>query len=86
MDVREEGVGSAEANQGGGDGYTKRKMAFLDTLLTSTIDDRPLTLQEIYEEVSTFMFEVRIERLLAFLFGFIWIIGIFRDTIRRRRE
>lgn len=32
-------------------------MAFLDTLLSSTIDGRPLIRQEIYEEVSTFMFE-----------------------------
>ncbi|XP_017075023.2 cytochrome P450 4e3 [Drosophila eugracilis] len=35
----------------------RKKMAFLDTLLSSTIDGRPLTRQEIYEEVSTFMFE-----------------------------
>jgi len=35
----------------------KRKKAFLDTLLTSTIDGKPLTNQEIYEEVQTFMFE-----------------------------
>lgn len=35
----------------------RKKMAFLDTLLSSTIDGRPLIRQEIYEEVSTFMFE-----------------------------
>ncbi|KAH8273663.1 hypothetical protein KR018_007557 [Drosophila ironensis] len=35
----------------------RKKMAFLDTLLSTTIDGRPLTRQEIYEEVSTFMFE-----------------------------
>ncbi|KAH8412328.1 hypothetical protein KR009_001338 [Drosophila setifemur] len=35
----------------------RKKMAFLDTLLSSTVDGRPLTRQEIYEEVSTFMFE-----------------------------
>lgn len=36
----------------------RRKRAFLDTLLTATVDDKPLTLQDIMEEVSTFMFEV----------------------------
>ncbi|XP_061388493.1 cytochrome P450 4e2-like [Musca vetustissima] len=37
--------------------FKKPKMAFLDTLLSSTVDGRPLTIQEVYEEVSTFMFE-----------------------------
>ncbi|EDV59522.1 cytochrome P450 4e2 [Drosophila erecta] len=40
-----------------GDEFTRRKMAFLDTLLSSTIDGRPLNSRELYEEVSTFMFE-----------------------------
>ncbi|XP_022229687.2 uncharacterized protein LOC111079011 [Drosophila obscura] len=40
-----------------GDEFSRKKMAFLDTLLSSTIDGRPLTTQELYEEVSTFMFE-----------------------------
>ncbi|KAH8260345.1 hypothetical protein KR026_009713 [Drosophila bipectinata] len=35
----------------------KKKLAFLDALLSSTVDGRPLTKTEIYEEVSTFMFE-----------------------------
>ncbi|EDV33048.1 uncharacterized protein Dana_GF21887 [Drosophila ananassae] len=35
----------------------KKKLAFLDALLSSTVDGRPLTRKEIYEEVSTFMFE-----------------------------
>ncbi|XP_065368487.1 cytochrome P450 4e2-like [Calliphora vicina] len=39
------------------DEFRKRKMAFLDTLLSSTIDGRPLNTQELYEEVSTFIFE-----------------------------
>ncbi|KAH8321574.1 hypothetical protein KR074_009617 [Drosophila pseudoananassae] len=37
--------------------FVRKKMAFLDTLLSSKIDGRPLTSQELYEEVSTFMFE-----------------------------
>ncbi|KAH8285290.1 hypothetical protein KR054_007376 [Drosophila jambulina] len=40
-----------------GDEFSRKKMAFLDTLLSSTVDGRPLTSQELYEEVSTFMFE-----------------------------
>lgn len=49
-----------KANAKNEDEFTKRKMAFLDTLLLSTVDGRPLTTQELYEEVSTFMFEVRV--------------------------
>lgn len=35
----------------------KKKMAFLDTLLTATVDGKHLTNEQIGEEVSTFMFE-----------------------------
>lgn len=35
----------------------KRKLALLDVLLKSTIDEKPLTNDEICEEVDTFMFE-----------------------------
>ncbi|KAH8277808.1 hypothetical protein KR018_007651 [Drosophila ironensis] len=47
--------GAVATNQG--DEFSRKKMAFLDTLLSSTIDGRPLTSEELYEEVSTFMFE-----------------------------
>nr|Q9VS79.2 RecName: Full=Cytochrome P450 4d8; AltName: Full=CYPIVD8 [Drosophila melanogaster]AAL13671.1 GH22459p [Drosophila melanogaster] len=45
MDTADEDVGS------------KRRMALLDVLLMSTVDGRPLTNDEIREEVDTFMFE-----------------------------
>ncbi|KRF99612.1 uncharacterized protein Dwil_GK25786, isoform C [Drosophila willistoni] len=43
---------SADADVG-----AKRKMAFLDILLQSTVDEKPLTNLDIREEVDTFMFE-----------------------------
>jgi cytochrome P450 family 4 len=37
----------------------KRKKALLDILLQSTIDNKPLSNQDIREEIDTFMFEVK---------------------------
>lgn len=37
----------------------QNKFVFLDLLLTSTIDGKPLTRKEIREETNTFMFEVK---------------------------
>lgn len=53
----EEAKQEAKNTQSAESDFKKPKMAFLDTLLSSTVDGRPLTIQEIYEEVSTFMFE-----------------------------
>nr|O44221.1 RecName: Full=Cytochrome P450 4e5, mitochondrial; AltName: Full=CYPIVE5; Flags: Precursor [Drosophila mettleri]AAC27534.1 microsomal cytochrome P450 [Drosophila mettleri] len=46
---------AAKTNQEGSE-FSRKKM-LPDTLLSATIDGRPLNQQEIYEEVSTFMFE-----------------------------
>ncbi|KAH8281272.1 hypothetical protein KR018_006165, partial [Drosophila ironensis] len=48
----QEAASEADADVG-----AKRKMAFLDILLQSTIDEKPLTNMDIREEVDTFMFE-----------------------------
>jgi len=49
--------GNGNGNSEDADVGAKRKMAFLDILLQSTIDDRPLSNLDIREEVDTFMFE-----------------------------
>ncbi|XP_061388492.1 cytochrome P450 4e2-like [Musca vetustissima] len=43
-------------NENTADEFNKPKRAFLDTLLSATVDNRPFTTQELYEEVSTFIF------------------------------
>lgn len=47
-----------EANDEYTDIGIKKKKAFLDILLQSTVNDEPLNDMEIREEVDTFMFEV----------------------------
>jgi cytochrome P450 family 4 len=53
-----------EAELAGGkrndDGEQKKRPSFLDILLNSTIDGRPLTNLEIREQVDTFMFAVSV--------------------------
>nr|O16805.1 RecName: Full=Cytochrome P450 4d1; AltName: Full=CYPIVD1 [Drosophila simulans]AAB71168.1 cytochrome P450 [Drosophila simulans] len=48
---------SQESSKDDADVGAKRKMAFLDILLQSTVDERPLSNLDIREEVDTFMFE-----------------------------
>nr|AKD43173.1 Cyp4d1-RB [Drosophila melanogaster] len=48
---------SQESSNDDADVGAKRKMAFLDILLQSTVDERPLSNLDIREEVDTFMFE-----------------------------
>lgn len=57
IDKRIEAHKSGSVTTSQGDEFSRKKMAFLDTLLSSTIDGRPLNSTELYEEVSTFMFE-----------------------------
>lgn len=46
-----------DENEGENDVGSKKKIAFLDVLLQSTIDGKPLTNEDIAAEVDTFMFE-----------------------------
>lgn len=65
---------------------TKSKMSFLDVLLKSSENGKPLTNRDIRDEVDTFMFEVS---LIIFLFVFAaillisWFIAIIRVMIQR---
>ncbi|KAF5277787.1 hypothetical protein FQR65_LT03767 [Abscondita terminalis] len=56
---RREGLGAqpmSDITTTTNDWYMKKKVAFLDILLTSTVDGKPLTNEEIRNEVDTFLF------------------------------
>lgn len=55
IDKRLKEIGNAESQE---DIASDRKKVFLDILIEATVDGRPLTHQEIREEVDTFMFAV----------------------------
>ncbi|XP_032594830.1 cytochrome P450 4d10 isoform X1 [Drosophila grimshawi] len=67
---------------GDADVGAKRKMAFLDILLQSTIDDKPLTNMDIREEVDTFMFEGHDTTSSAIMF-FFYNIATYPDCQRK---
>lgn len=50
-------LGSVEFDLNEADMYSKRKQTFLDLLLNVTVDGKPLSDEDIREEVDTFMFE-----------------------------
>ncbi|EDW10129.2 cytochrome P450 4e3 [Drosophila mojavensis] len=61
------------------------KMAFLDNLLTAEVDGKPLTFEEIFEEVSTFMFEGHDTTASAITFA-IWCLAWSPDAQQRAYE
>ncbi|XP_023166365.2 probable cytochrome P450 4e1 [Drosophila hydei] len=61
------------------------KMAFLDNLLTAEVDGQPLTFEQIFEEVSTFMFEGHDTTASAITFA-IWCLAWSPDVQQRAFE
>lgn len=66
--------------------YSQRKLAFLDILLQSSIDGKPLSDLDILEETNTFMFEVRIAEGLCWIFLFLTKSLLNRATTQPHRE
>jgi cytochrome P450 family 4 len=60
----------------------KKKMCLLDVLLQSTIDDKPLSTEDIQEEVDTFTFAGKF--LLLYKIYFIYFSFTFQDTTQRQ--
>lgn len=68
------------------DDGVRKKRAFLDVLLQSTIDGKPLNDLEIREEVDTFLFEALEIHFHSHCFFLKVFISIQRATIRRQQE